>query len=58
MDDEESGLHSVRNMLQHLGYEVTAVMDSRKALKLFSENPSQFDLVMMDQTMPFMGGRI
>ncbi len=56
VDDEESVVNSVRNMLQHLGYEVTAVMDSREALKLFSENPSQFDLVMTDQTMPFMTG--
>ena len=25
-------------------------------MKLFSENPSQFDLVITDQTMPFMTG--
>lgn len=43
-------------MLQRLGYEVTARRDSREALKIFSEDPSRFDLVMTDQTMPYMTG--
>jgi DNA-binding NtrC family response regulator len=30
--------------------------DSQEALKLFSADPSQFDLVMTDQTMPLMTG--
>ena len=56
VDDEEFIITSVRNMLEYLGYKVTALMDSEEALKLFSANPSQFDLVMTDQTMPFMTG--
>ena len=56
LDDEEIVVNSVQNMLQHLGYKVTALMDSQEALKLFSENPSEFDLVITDQTMPFMTG--
>ncbi len=56
LDDEEMIVHSVRNMLQHLGYKVTALMDNREALRLFSEKPSEFDLVITDQTMPFMTG--
>jgi two-component system cell cycle sensor histidine kinase/response regulator CckA len=56
VDDEEIIVTAVHNMLQHLGYKVTALMDSREALKLFSENPSQFDLMITDQTMPFMPG--
>ena len=56
LDDEEMIVNSVRNMLQHLGYKVTALMDNREALKLFSEKPSEFDLVITDQTMPFMTG--
>jgi len=56
VDDEEIIVNSVRNMLEHLGYKVTTLMDSEEALKLFSANPSQFDLVMTDQTMPFMTG--
>jgi PAS domain S-box-containing protein len=56
VDDEEIIVNSVRNMLQHLGYRVTVAMDSREALRLFTESPSQFDLVITDQTMPFMTG--
>ena len=56
VDDEEIMLNSVRNMLEHLGYNVTTLMDSEEALKLFSKDPAQFDLVVTDQTMPFMTG--
>ena len=56
VDDEEFIVKAVQNMLQHLGYKVTALMDNQEALKLFSEEPSQFDLVITDQTMPFMTG--
>lgn len=56
MDDEDIIGNSVRNMLEHLGYKVTTLMDSKEALKLFSEKHYEFDLVMTDQTMPFMTG--
>ena len=56
VDDEEIIVCSVRNMLQHLGYQVTALMDSREGWKLFSEKPFEFDLVITDYTMPFMTG--
>jgi CheY-like chemotaxis protein len=56
VDDEEIIVQSVRNMLLRLGYKVATVTDSEDALKLFSEKPSEFDLVMTDQTMPAMTG--
>jgi PAS domain S-box-containing protein len=56
VDDEEIIVNSVRNMLQHLGYQVTALMDGEEALKVFSANPHAFDLVITDQTMPCMTG--
>ncbi len=56
VDDEEMIVNPVRDMLQSLGYKVTALTDSGEALKLFSENPSQFDLVITDYTMPLMTG--
>jgi len=56
VDDEEIIVQSVRNMLIRLGYQVATVTDSEDALKLFSEKPSEFDLVMTDQTMPAMTG--
>jgi len=57
VDDEEMVVISVRNMLQRLGYTVTALTDSREALNLFSENPSQFDLVITDYMMPQVTGK-
>jgi two-component system CheB/CheR fusion protein len=56
VDDDEMIVISVRNMLQRLGYTVTAIADSREALNLFSENPFQFDLVITDYTMPIVTG--
>jgi signal transduction histidine kinase/ActR/RegA family two-component response regulator len=56
VDDEEIIVKAVQNMLQHLGYKVTALTDTREALTLFSEKPSEFDLVITDHTMPFMTG--
>ena len=35
---------------------MTAVTDSTEALKTFSSDPSRFDLVITDQTMPGMTG--
>jgi len=56
VDDREFNVKTVQNMLRHLGYKVTALTDSREALKIFSEKPTEFDLVITDQTMPFMTG--
>jgi DNA-binding NtrC family response regulator len=39
-------------MLESLGYHVTAAKHPTDAWKLFLEDPSQFDLVITDQTMP------
>ena len=56
IDDEEIIVNSVRNTLERVGYKVTAVTDSQRAIILFSADPAQFDLVMTDQTMPNMTG--
>ncbi len=56
VDDDEFVLNSTRIMLQRLGYRVTAFVNSREALKRFAEKHSEFDLVMTDQTMPFITG--
>jgi len=56
VDDEKIITHSLRAMLEHLGYEVYAVTESPAALTLFSKDPSQFDLVITDQTMPLLTG--
>ncbi len=56
IDDEQLLVEMGQTMLERLGYKVTAVTDSRKALDLFSESPDDFDLVITDQTMPEITG--
>ncbi len=45
-----------QEILAELGYEVTSRTSSREALALFRLDPSRFDLVITDQTMPEMTG--
>jgi signal transduction histidine kinase len=52
IDDEEQIVSMEQQMLENLGYEVTARTDSTEALKEFSEKPQNFDLVITDMTMP------
>lgn len=44
-------------MLEKLGYKITAKTSSVETLGVFRNNPSAFDLVITDQTMPDMTGR-
>jgi PAS domain S-box-containing protein len=56
VDDEELIVDLDIQMLQSLGYRVTAFTSSLKALEAFTEAPSSFDLVITDMAMPFMDG--
>jgi CheY-like chemotaxis protein len=56
VDDEEMLVEWGRATLERLGYTVTAMTDSQKALKTFSIDPSLFDLVVTDHAMPQMAG--
>ena len=56
IDDEEQIVSMEQQMLENLGYEVTARTDSSEALKEFSQKPQNFDLVITDMTMPHMTG--
>ncbi len=56
VEDEDILIDMVQEMLEDLGYRVTAIMNSTKALEAFSANPELFDLVITDQTMPSMTG--
>jgi PAS domain S-box-containing protein len=56
IDDEESLVEWGQVILERLGYEVTVMNDSTKAFEIFSVDPSRFDLVITDQTMPGMNG--
>jgi PAS domain S-box-containing protein len=56
VDDEEPIVNLGRRSLERLGYIVIGETCSVRALKKFSENPSGFDLVLTDQTMPQLTG--
>jgi DNA-binding NtrC family response regulator len=56
VDDEELLCEMAEDMLTRLGYAVTTRSSSLDALQAFENQPSDFDLVITDQTMPGMTG--
>ncbi|MDH3360397.1 MAG: ATP-binding protein [Desulfobulbaceae bacterium] len=57
VDDEEVLVNLGKNILQELGYEVTAKTDSQKALEEFRAKPGAFDLLITDMLMPKLTGK-
>ena len=56
IDDEKPLVQFSKEILEYLGYTVTAKTDSIKALEVFKQTPDLFDLIITDQTMPNMTG--
>jgi signal transduction histidine kinase/ActR/RegA family two-component response regulator len=56
VDDEEQIVALMQQMLENLGYRVTARTDGQEALKVFAQHPEEFDLVITDMTMPHITG--
>ncbi len=56
VDDEETVRAVGRQMLEHLGIEVTTAADGREALELFKQDPDRYDCIILDLTMPHMDG--
>lgn len=56
VDDEAVLVELIKEMLENLGYKITARTSSLEALEAFKFNPDGFDLVITDQTMPNMTG--
>ncbi len=56
IDDEQSIVDMVEQMLERLGYQVKTETNPEEALELFQLKPDQFDLVITDMTMPQMIG--
>ncbi len=56
VDDEDMLVVWAKATLEKLGYRVTALTDPDEALETFSADPSRFDLVITDQSMPSMSG--
>lgn len=56
VDDEEDITYIAREMLEDLGYSVTAMTRNIEALEEFRQNPAMYDLVISDYSMPGMTG--
>jgi len=56
VDDEPQVLEIERQLVERLGYRVTACADPGEALRLLRQAPQHFDLLMTDMTMPQMTG--
>ena len=56
VDDEDQLLKVLTETLRGLGYQVFPFVRPVEALQAFEENPTGFDLVITDQTMPHMTG--
>ena len=56
VDDEKSVVRLEKQMLERLGYNVSALSNSLEALETFNSNPDGYDLVISDMTMPNMTG--
>ena len=57
VDDEEPLAELGKEMLEYLGYNVTATTSSQEALSMFAAAPLAFDLVVTDMTMPGLTGK-
>ncbi len=55
--DDEIGLAKLgKDIIESLGYRVTALSSSREALETFRLQPDAFDLVITDMAMPGLNG--
>ncbi len=57
VDDEETIRMLVKDILEDIGYHVLAAADGSQALEIYRGKTAQIDLVILDMTMPGMGGR-
>jgi len=56
VDNDEPVCAATAEMLESLGYRADCETDSLSALKVFSENPDQFDLAVIEPVLPDLTG--
>ncbi|MFO7883368.1 MAG: response regulator [Desulfobacteraceae bacterium] len=56
IDDEKMLVELGKTILDRLGYKTTAMQSPLKALSMIEEDPSAFDIVITDMTMPGIQG--
>ena len=57
VDDESTVLALARDILEMHGYRVLTARNGEEALRVFRDHTGEIDLVLLDLTMPVMGGR-
>ena len=55
-DDEDTVRSTGKKMLEKLGYTVVPAADGLEAMEIFHKRADEFTLVILDLTMPHMGG--
>lgn len=56
VDDEETVCQHLADMLQRFGHRVHVKTSSVEALEAFRARPDDYDMVITDQTMPYLTG--
>ena len=56
VDDEELLRGAVTRALTRAGYEITTACDGAQALEVLATTPTRFDVVLLDLSMPVLGG--
>lgn len=56
VDDGDAARGAARRVLQRAGYTVEVARDGREALDVYEAAPTQWSCVVLDLTMPVMGG--
>jgi DNA-binding NtrC family response regulator len=56
VDDESTVLALARDLLELNGHRVLTARNGEEALRIFREHQARVDLVLLDLTMPVMGG--
>jgi len=56
IDDEEYVRRLASHLMKTLGYRVFVAEDGRQGVEIFREHGKEIDLVVLDLTMPRMGG--
>jgi CheY-like chemotaxis protein len=57
-DDEEQLRELAKMMLEELGYKITLAVNGMDAWQIFTADPTAFDLVITDKTMPEINGLV
>jgi two-component system cell cycle sensor histidine kinase/response regulator CckA len=55
-EDNEGLQEAAKEMLGKLGYRVILASDGTEAVQIFTKNPGQFDLIILDVVMPKVSG--